>query len=121
LPTEIATQSLVSWIEDVVFAAGGKVVGAGISNRSKLSVGYFTEYGSVDVDLLLPGILVKSQVREVAEYLGILKMIMDKPPSACLWWGKTDLVVGVGLCMRLYHYLMTAKLLKTLGIGFILC
>jgi len=34
--------------------------------------------------------LVKGQVRELARFLGILRPIIDKPPSAGLWPGQTD-------------------------------
>ena len=61
------------------------VVGAG--NRSELYVGYFTKYGDGGVDLLPLGNLVKSQVRDLAAYLGIPRQIIDKPPSAGLWSG----------------------------------
>ncbi|HHW15722.1 MAG TPA: NAD(+) synthase [Firmicutes bacterium] len=64
------------------------VVGTG--NRSELTVGYFTKYGDGGVDLLPLGGLVKSQVRELAEYLGVPRRVIDKPPSAGLWQGQTD-------------------------------
>jgi len=64
------------------------VVGTG--NRSELAVGYFTKYGDGGVDIRPLGNLVKSQVRELASYLGIPKEIIEKPPSAGLWPGQTD-------------------------------
>ncbi len=64
------------------------VVGA--SNRSELSVGYFTKYGDGGVDIMPLGNLVKAQVRELARYLSIPQEIIDKPPSAGLWEGQTD-------------------------------
>jgi NAD+ synthase len=36
------------------------------------------------------GDLYKSQLREVAECLGVPQPILDKPPSADLWPGQTD-------------------------------
>lgn len=64
------------------------VVGTG--NRSELAVGYFTKYGDGGVDILPLGNLVKTQVRELARYLGVPQDIIDKPPSAGLWEGQTD-------------------------------
>lgn len=64
------------------------VVGA--SNRSELSVGYFTKHGDGGSDLMPLGNLVKSQVRDLARYLDIPREIIDKPPSAGLWEGQTD-------------------------------
>lgn len=64
------------------------VVGSG--NKSELSIGYFTKYGDGGVDILPLGNLVKAQVRELADYLGVPQEIIDKPPSAGLWDGQTD-------------------------------
>lgn len=64
------------------------VVGTG--NRSELEVGYFTKYGDGGVDILPLGGLVKTQVWELAKYLGIPENIINKPPSAGLWSGQTD-------------------------------
>jgi len=67
-----------------------KYMVAGSSNRSELSIGYFTKYGDGGVDILPLGNLVKGQVRELASFLGIPQQIIDKPPSAGLWQGQTD-------------------------------
>ncbi|MGB6607012.1 MAG: NAD(+) synthase [Atribacterota bacterium] len=64
------------------------VVGTG--NKSELMIGYFTKYGDGGADILPLGNLLKSQVRELAKYLGIPKKIINKPPSAGLWEGQTD-------------------------------
>jgi len=64
------------------------VVGTG--NRSEITVGYCTKYGDAGVDILPLGNLLKSQVRELAEYLGIPERIIRKAPSAGLWSGQTD-------------------------------
>jgi len=62
----------------------------GSSNKSELSVGYFTKHGDGGVDILPLGNLVKGQVREVASFLGVPQEIINKPPSAGLWQGQTD-------------------------------
>jgi len=67
-----------------------KYMVAGTSNRSELSIGYFTKYGDGGVDILPLGNLVKGQVKELASFLGIPQPIIDKPPSAGLWQGQTD-------------------------------
>ncbi len=67
---------------------GYMVVGS--SNKSELAVGYFTKWGDGGVDVMPLGNLVKQQVIELAEYLGIPRVIIDKPPSAGLWDGQTD-------------------------------
>ncbi|MCJ7604571.1 MAG: NAD(+) synthase, partial [Dehalococcoidales bacterium] len=67
----------------------GYLVG-GSGNRSELTIGYFTKFGDSGVDILPLGNLVKSEVRDLARYLGVPDEITDKPPSAGLWAGQTD-------------------------------
>ena len=84
------------------------VVGTG--NKSELMIGYFTKYGDGGADILPLGNLLKSQVRELADYLGIPKKIIDKPPSAGLWEGQTDeKEIGISY-EQLDKYLRTGKL-----------
>jgi NAD+ synthetase len=63
---------------------------AGATNRSELTVGYFTKFGDSGVDLMPLGGLVKTQVWELARELGIPEEIIRKAPSAGLWEGQTD-------------------------------
>jgi len=82
---------------------------AGTSNRSELSVGYFTKYGDGGVDIMPLGNLVKGEVKELARFLGIPQPIIDKPPSADLWEGQTD-EVELGFSYdELDHYLVTGE------------
>ncbi len=84
------------------------VVGTG--NKSELTIGYFTKYGDGGADILPLGNLLKSQVKELAEYLGIPKKIINKPPSAGLWEGQTD-EEEIGISYeQLDKYLKTGKL-----------
>lgn len=62
----------------------------GTGNKSELMVGYFSKYGDGATDILPIGDLLKTQVRKLAEELGIPKHIIAKPPSAGLWAGQTD-------------------------------
>jgi NAD+ synthase len=72
------------------FANQLKYLVAGSSNRSELSVGYFTKYGDGGADILPLGNLLKGRVRELARFLGIPHEIIDKPPSPGLWLGQTS-------------------------------
>jgi NAD+ synthase len=63
---------------------------AGTSNRSELTIGYFTKYGDGAADMLPLGRLLKSEVRDLATDLDIPQSIINKPPSAGLWSGQTD-------------------------------
>ena len=63
---------------------------AGTGNKSELLLGYFTKYGDGGVDLLPIGDLYKTDVRAIAEELGLPEAIRDRPPTAGLWEGQTD-------------------------------
>jgi len=63
---------------------------AGTGNKSELTMGYFTKYGDGGVDILPLGNILKTEVWELAKYLGIPEKIVHKTPSAGLWKGQTD-------------------------------
>ena len=62
----------------------------GTSNKTEALLGYGTLYGDMAAALQPIGDLYKSQLREVAECLGVPRAILGKPPSADLWPGQTD-------------------------------
>lgn len=64
------------------------VIGTG--NKSEIVTGFFTKYGDGAVDLEPLGELVKAQVYQLAEHLGIPEKIIAKTPTAGLWPGQTD-------------------------------
>lgn len=63
---------------------------AGTSNKSEIVVGYYTKYGDGGSDFLPIGDLYKTQVRQLASYLGIPRHIIKKVPTAGLWKGQAD-------------------------------
>jgi len=83
------------------------VIGSG--DRSELAIGYFTKYGDGGVDLLPIGYLYKTQVKLLANYLGIPKKIIEKESSPRLWPGQTareELGMGYDeIDIILYYYL----------------
>ncbi len=60
---------------------------AGTGDRSELEIGFFTKFGDGAVDFLPIGRLYKTQVRALAEYLGLPKRVSEKPSSPRLWPG----------------------------------
>ena len=62
----------------------------GTSNKSELMLGYGTIYGDLASAVNPIGDLYKSEVFELARYLGVTKSIIQKPPSADLWSGQSD-------------------------------
>ena len=63
---------------------------AGTGNKTEIILGYFTKYGDGGVDFLPIGGLYKTEVRELAKFLGAPEKIISKPPSAGLWKGQKD-------------------------------
>ncbi|MET1123849.1 MAG: NAD+ synthase [Archaeoglobaceae archaeon] len=63
---------------------------AGTGNKSELMIGYFTKYGDGGVDFLPIGDLYKTEVWELAKFLGVPEKIVKKKPTAGLWVGQTD-------------------------------
>jgi len=71
-------------------AASRKYLVCGASNRSELSIGYFTKHGDGAADLLPIGNFLKFEVRQLAKDLRIPQRIVDRVPTAGLWPGQTD-------------------------------
>jgi NAD+ synthase len=69
-------------------AFDGLVVGT--SNKTEALLGYGTLHGDMAAAIQPIGDLYKSQLRAVAECLGVPEQILSKPPSADLWPGQTD-------------------------------
>lgn len=66
----------------------GLVLGTG--NKTELLTGFFTKYGDGGVDVEVIGEIWKMEVFALAEYFGLPKNLLSKPPSAELFRGHTD-------------------------------
>lgn len=62
----------------------------GTGNKSEILIGYFTKYGDGASDMEPIGDLYKTEIRELARYIGIPEEIISKPPRAGLWNNQTD-------------------------------
>jgi NAD+ synthase len=67
---------------------GGLVVGTG--NKTESLIGYTTAFGDNASAFNPIGDLYKSQVRQLAEAIGVPERVIRKAPSADLWPGQTD-------------------------------
>lgn len=63
---------------------------AGTGNKSEIMTGYFTKYGDGAVDFQPIGDLYKTEVFEVARFLGVPNDVIKKRPTAGLYVGQTD-------------------------------
>lgn len=62
----------------------------GTDNLSEWYTGYFTKYGDGGVDILPIVDFTKTEIYQMAKYLGVPKPLIEKEPSADLWEGQTD-------------------------------
>ena len=73
---------------DIAYETNRLVLGTG--NRTELCLGYTTWYGDAACSINPIGQLYKTEVRQVAEILGVPPSIIAKVPTADLWRGQTD-------------------------------
>ena len=69
-------------------AFGGLVLGT--SNKSELLLGYGTQFGDMASAVNPIGDVYKTQLRSLADHLGVPAEILEKQPSGDLWVGQTD-------------------------------
>lgn len=62
----------------------------GTSNRTELLLGYGTQFGDSASAVNPLGDLYKTQVRQLSQYVGVPRSILEKAPSADLWEDQTD-------------------------------
>jgi NAD+ synthase len=67
-----------------------KALVIGTGNKTEILLGYTTLFGDSACALNPLGDLYKTQVRQLAQYVGVPEVIIAKPPSADLWMGQTD-------------------------------
>jgi len=71
-------------------SAREKALVLGTSNKTELLLGYGTLHGDMASAINPIGDLYKTQVWQLAEFVGIPKRVIEKPPTADLWVGQTD-------------------------------
>ncbi|UCE21191.1 MAG: NAD+ synthase [Candidatus Aminicenantes bacterium] len=72
------------------FSSREKALILGTSNKTELLLGYGTIHGDMACAINPLGDLYKTQIRQLAHYLGVPEKITKKTPSAGLWKGQTD-------------------------------
>ncbi len=95
----------------------------GSSDKSETMIGYFTKWGDVAADISPIMDLYKTQVRKLAQRIGIQKEIITKPSSPGLWTGQSaERELGIKyekLDLVLYgleHFMKTEEIAKQLHV-----
>jgi len=95
----------------------------GSSDKSETMMGYFTKWGDVAADISPIMDLYKTQVRKLAQHIGIPKAIVAKPSSPALWKGQlAENELGIKyeqLDLILYgleHFMRTEEIAKQLNV-----
>jgi NAD+ synthase len=75
----------------------GRRLVAGTSDKSEISIGYFTKFGDGGADITPIAGLYKTQVRELGRYLKVPNAILQKKSSPRLWADHTaEDEIGMG-------------------------
>jgi NAD+ synthase len=105
------------------FANRFSMLVCGSSDKSETMMGYFTKWGDVAADISPIMDLYKTQVRKLAQHIGIPKEILTKPSSPALWPGQlAETELGIryeNLDLILYgleHFMETKEIVKQLDI-----
>lgn len=72
------------------YANLNKALVVGTTNKSEMTIGYYTKYGDGGVDFEPIQEFLKTEVWSMASFLGVPRKIIDRIPSAGLWEGQSD-------------------------------
>ncbi|MEI6857415.1 NAD+ synthase [Psychrilyobacter sp.] len=72
------------------YSAKEKSLVLGTSNKTEILLGYSTQWGDSASAINPIGDLLKTQVWELSEHMGVPKEVIEKKPSADLWEGQSD-------------------------------
>lgn len=92
------------------------------SDKSETMIGYYTKFGDIAADIAPQQDLYKTQVRQLAKYIGIPEAIIRKPSTPALWPNQTaEKEIGISyekLDLILYgleHFMETPQIAKQLA------
>lgn len=80
----------VRMVYEYIDANENNLLVLGTGNKSEIKIGYFTKYGDGAVDLNPLADLYKTEVKELAAYIGLDPKFVQKQPTAGLWENQSD-------------------------------
>jgi NAD+ synthase len=86
---------------------------AGTSDKSEIQIGYFSKFGDGAADIMPIAGLYKTQVRSLAEYLGLPVVIVQKKSSPRLWdnhLAEEEIGMDYEIIDQILHLLVDKKM-----------
>jgi NAD+ synthase len=103
------------------YANSRDLIVAGSSDKSETMIGYYTKFGDIAADITPQQDLYKTQIRQLAKYIGIGQAIISKPSTPALWPHQTaEEEIGIAyekLDLVLYgleHFMKTSRIAEQL-------
>jgi NAD+ synthase len=84
------TRARVRMVYEYMDANENDLLVLGAGNKTEIKIGYFTKHGDGAVDVRPIADLYKTEVKELAEHIGLDQKFIEKQPTAGLWEGQTD-------------------------------
>ena len=95
------------------YAAINGYIVAGTSDKSEVQIGYFSKFGDGAADIMPIAGLYKTQVRALAQYLGIPSAIVQKKSSPRLWeshLAEEEIGMDYEMIDQILHLLVDKKI-----------
>ena len=95
------------------YAGVNRYLVAGTSDKSEIQIGYFSKFGDGAADIMPIAGLYKTQVRSLAEYLGIPVVIVQKKSSPRLWdnhLAEEEIGMDYEIIDQILHLLVDKKM-----------
>jgi len=105
------------------YANSKNLIVSASSDKSETMIGYYTKHGDIAADIAPQQDLYKTQIRRLAEHIGVPDEIIEKPSTPALWpdqtaeqeigmpYEKLDLI----LC-GLEHFMETSQIAEQLSV-----
>ncbi len=107
------------------YAGVNRYLVAGTSDKSEVQIGYFSKFGDGAADIMPIAVLYKTQVRALAQYLGVPAVIVQKKSSPRLWenhLAEEEIGMDYEIIDQILHLLVDKKIsprdvIRNLGVS----
>jgi NAD+ synthase len=107
------------------YAGVNRYLVVGTSDKSEVQIGYFSKFGDGAADIMPIAVLYKTQVRALAQYLGVPVVIVQKKSSPRLWenhLAEEEIGMDYEMIDQILHLLVDKKIsprdvIRNLGVS----